>query len=88
MKVVGEWVSRPVPGRSIPRGASAPPQTGMLRIGPLERVVDLDQQREVRRRGNVAALGVELRHPEAVQVRLVADDHVADLRRVAQIAAT
>ena len=27
MKVVGEWVSRPVPGRSIPRGARAPPQT-------------------------------------------------------------
>ena len=27
MKTVGEWVSRPVPGRSIPRGDSAPPNT-------------------------------------------------------------
>src|SRR5919204_1091110 len=27
MKAVGEWVSRPVFGRSIPRGETAPPQT-------------------------------------------------------------
>ena len=27
MKTVGEWVSRPVPGRSIPRGEIAPPKT-------------------------------------------------------------
>jgi len=27
MKTVGEWVSRAVPGRSIPRGEIAPPKT-------------------------------------------------------------
>src|SRR4029079_16362718 len=27
MKTVGEWVSRPEPGRSIPRGEIAPPYT-------------------------------------------------------------
>ena len=79
MNVVGEWVSRPVPGRSIPRGARAPPQTLTSPFAFFDRVVGGDQQREVGGRRRVAAVLVELRHPEAVEVRLVADDHVADL---------
>ena len=30
MNVVGEWVSRPVLGRSMPRGETAPPMTRMV----------------------------------------------------------
>ena len=44
----------------------------------LERVVGLREQQLVRRRGEVTAAGAELRHPEQVQVRLVADDEVLD----------
>ena len=84
MNVVGECVSRPVPGRSIPRGASAPPQIRhVLRRPPWRRRTPPIEQREVGRRGDVVSGLVELRQPEAVQVRLVADDHVADLRHVA-----
>ena len=51
MNVVGEWVSRPVPGRSIPRGASAPPQTRHVGVRLLDRVVRLGEQGEVGGRG-------------------------------------
>ena len=48
----------------------------------LERVVGAGEQRFVRDRGGVAAVEVELRQPEAVVVRLVADDQLGQ-RRVA-----
>ena len=54
-----------------------------LLVDLLGRVVHLGEQREVGRRGHVVPGLVELRHPEAVQVRLVADDDVAQLRYVA-----
>ncbi len=43
----------------------------------LQRVVGLGEEREVRGRGDVLAVRPELREPEAVQVRLVADRVVA-----------
>ena len=46
----------------------------------LQRVVGLGEQRQVGGRGRSGAVGGELRQPEAVQVRLVADDHVAEAR--------
>ena len=49
-----------------------------VRRDVLQRVVGLREQREVRGRRGVRAVGAELRQPEQVQVRLVADDHVAD----------
>ena len=72
----GECVSRPVPGRSTPRGASAPPQTRVGRVERLHRVVGPREQGEVGRCGRVGPVGVELGQPEAVQVGLVPDDHV------------
>ena len=81
MKAVGECVGRMPPGRSPPRGESAPPSTCTRRASRLERVVAAREQVGVRERGGVAAAGVELRQPEAVEVRLVADDHVAQLRQ-------
>ena len=80
MNAVGECVSRPVFGRSTPRGASAPPITRRQRPDGLDRVVGLREQRQVGGRGHVLAGRAELRQPEAVQVRLVADDEVADGR--------
>ena len=44
----------------------------------LDRVVGLREQAQVGGGGRVEPLLRELRHPETVQVRLVADDHVAD----------
>ncbi len=47
-------------------------------VGRLERVVRLREQALVGGRRGVAAVGGELRQPVAVEVRLVADDHVPD----------
>ncbi len=82
MNVVGEWVSRPVLGLSTPRGASAPPQIRRVGCGGLRGVVDLREQGEIEGGGEVLAVLAELGEPEAVEVRLVADDHVADRRHV------
>ena len=46
--------------------------------GEQERVVGRCEQRLVRRCGEVLAAAPELRQPEAVEVRLVADDEVVD----------
>ena len=53
MKTVGEWVSRPVPGRSIPRGEIAPPKTVTVGSTAFSAVVRLGEQREVGGRGGV-----------------------------------
>ena len=47
----------------------------------LQRVVGSSQQRLVGRSGEIAPALVELRHPEPVQIRLVADDKVAHVRQ-------
>ena len=60
-----------------PRRQRAAPDPHVL-VRLLRRVVGSDEQRVVGGRGRVSAVGVELRHPEPVEVRLVADDHVAD----------
>ena len=52
------------------------------RVDRLERVVGAREQRQVGGRGGVRAVGIELRQPEAVEVRLVADDHVVDRRQL------
>ena len=80
---MGEIVSRPVLGRSTPRGAERAAPDADVRRRRLERVVAASQEAQVRRRGCTAPGQVELRQPEAVQVRLVADDHVAEGRVVA-----
>jgi hypothetical protein len=51
-----------------------------LRRDRLQLVVGLREQPDVRRRGGVRSHRGELRHPEPVQVGLVADDHVAHIR--------
>ena len=51
-----------------------------VRIDALDRVVGLGQERQVGGRRRVGAVGPELRHPEEVEVRLVADDHVVHVR--------
>ena len=84
---VGEIVSRPVPGRSTPRGASAPPQIRASGADGLHGVVRRREQRQVGGRGGAGAVEVELRQPEAVQVRLVADDQVAEAGLAVAIAA-
>ena len=83
MNVVGEWVSRPVPGRSIPRGASEPPSMKTPLSAAFISVVRLREQLHVRRRGNVLALRAELGQPVAVQIWLVADDVLANARKTA-----
>ena len=55
------------------RGAA--PEADVVAHG-LHRVIGLGEEREVRRRGDVLARRPELRQPEAVEVRLVPDDHV------------
>ena len=52
------------------------------RVDRLERVVRAGEEREIRRRGRIGAVRVELRQPEAVDVRLVADDHVVHGRQL------
>ena len=52
------------------------------RVDGLERVVGAREQRQVCRCGRVGPVGIELRQPEAVEVRLVADDHVVDRRQL------
>ena len=47
-------------------------------VDGLEGVVGAREQREVRRRGRVRSVRAELREPEAVQIRLVADDDVVE----------
>ena len=54
-----------------------------LRVDRLERVVGSCEQREVGRRRRVRTVEPELREPEAVEVRLVADDHVVEGRHCA-----
>ena len=78
---MGEDVGRTPPARSPPRGASAPPQTRSAGIDRLQRVVRPGEQLQVGRRRRVRAVGRELRQPEAVEVRLVADDHVVERRQ-------
>jgi hypothetical protein len=48
-------------------------------VDGLQRVVGRREKPEVRGRGRVGPVRRELRHPEEVQVRLVADDHVTHL---------
>ena len=49
-------------------------------VDRLQRVVRLGEQLLERRRGGVRSIAAELGLPEEVEVRLVADDHVADVR--------
>jgi hypothetical protein len=49
-------------------------------VDGLQRIVGLGQHAVVRGRRGVVAAGVELGHPEEIQVRLVADDDVPHLR--------
>src|SRR5213078_2574420 len=51
-----------------------------LRGHGLERVIGAGEQLQISGGGDVLPSGAELRHPEGVQVRLVADDDVTDLR--------
>ena len=79
MKTVGEWV-----GRDAVRVVAAARRERAadhlhVRRDRLDRVVGPREQVLVRGRGDVAAAGAELRHPERVQVRLVADDHGRDV---------
>ena len=82
MNVVGECVLRRAVGSSWPCGETAPPITFDLRVDGLERVVGLRQQPLVVAGGDVGAGRAELRPPEAVEVRLVADDEVVDVRQL------
>ena len=81
MNLVGECVSRPVFGRSIAAGGERAAPDPYRGVGQLHCVVGLREQGEVRRRGHVLAAGPELWQPEAVQVRLVSDDHVVERRQ-------
>ena len=67
-------------GRSLPRARGRRP-TRDRRVDRLERVVGLRQEREVGGRRGVRAVRRELRQPEAVQVRLVADDDLVEARQ-------
>ena len=61
------------------RDCSAP--DAQARVDRLERVVGLREEGEVGRRRRDRPVGRELRQPEAVQVRLVADDDVVEARQ-------
>ena len=82
MKAVGDVVARDAPGRSEPRGAVAPPQTRTSFAHGLDGVIGRGEEPEVGGRRHVLARGSELGQPETVEVGLVADDQVADLREV------
>ena len=75
MKTVGECVCRVRLGLVAAARRDGAAETSIVGRHGLERVVGLREQRLVRGRGGVGAVGVELRQPVAVQVRLVADDH-------------
>ena len=79
-KRVGEIVSRPVFGLSTPRGASAPPQTRTSGAAAFSASYVAASRRRYAGAEAPVPLSVELRQPEAVEVRLVADDHVAEAR--------
>jgi hypothetical protein len=51
-----------------------------MRESTFDRVVALSKEREVGGCGGIRAVGGELRQPEQVEVRFVADGNVAHLR--------
>ena len=78
MNMVGECVGRSEPRLVLTvRGECAADHVHVVG-DELERVVGAREQQLVRARREVGAVHPELRHPEEVQVRLVADDEVAD----------
>ena len=83
MNCVGEWVWRDAFGSSAAarsEGASDDLEAG---VDLLQRVVGLGQQLLVGRRGGIASVRPELRQPEEVEVRLVADDHRSHVGQLA-----
>src|SRR5215211_7994483 len=78
----GRRVGRPRALRSVRsargEGTAEHPDAG---VRGLDRVVAAREQVQVGDRGEVAPSGSELRLPEGVEVRLVADDHVANGRK-------
>ena len=64
-------------GSRGPRRQSHPDHV-RLRVRPVNRVVAVREQREVRRGGDVSACGVLLRRPVEARVHLVADDEIVD----------
>ena len=64
----------------MPEWASAPPTTSTRGRDALDSVVRAGEQALVADRGDILARRAELRRPEQVQVRLVADDHVLQAR--------
>ena len=67
-------------GMSLPRGRKPDTDDRDLRVDRLERVVRAREERRERDPRGTAAATVELRLPEARQVRLVADDELGHLR--------
>ena len=82
MNRVGECVWPGQPGLSWPCDASAPPMTFTSSGDELERVVRPREQQLVGARREIDAAHPELRHPEQVEIRFVADDEVADRREL------
>ena len=84
MKRVGECVCRARAGSSLPRAESEPPITVIVGRDRLDARRSLGEQRDVGGRRGVGAVGGELRRPEEVGVRLVADRDGAHLRQRAR----
>ena len=81
MNAVGDVVGRIPSGRSDPRGETAPPQTRRAGSTALSASYVFARSAEVGGRRRDRPVGRELRQPEAVQVRLVADDDVVEARQ-------
>ena len=82
MNAVGECVGRSEPGLSWPCDDERAADHVHVVGDELERVVRAREQQLVRARREIDAAHPELRHPEQVEVRLVADDEVADRREL------
>ena len=63
----------------MPRGASAPPKTFTVGSTAFSAWYVRERSDEVGGRGGVGPVRVELRQPEPVEVRLVADDEVLEV---------
>ena len=79
MKTVGEWVSRPVPGRSMPARRDRAAEDLDGRVDRLQRRSTSWRAATDRPARPRRSRPVELREPEPVQVRLVADDEVLEV---------
>ena len=78
MNFVGECVGRDPAGAVAAARREGAPVDPYARRDRLQRVVRPGEQREVRSRRRARPVELELREPEAVQVRLVPDDDVPD----------